>query len=70
MVARRAICGWPRGGSAELTVPASDALWLVARVSVLAPLLRGRYLVNDDESLHRPPAVSLRLALGLALPLP
>jgi hypothetical protein len=40
----------------------------VARVSVLAPLLRGRYLVNEDEDLHRPPALSLRLALGISLP--
>lgn len=60
--------GEPPGGSAELSVPAAGSLALVARVSVLAPLLRGRYLVNEDEGLHRPPALSLPLALGVSLP--
>jgi hypothetical protein len=56
------------GGSAELTVPAAGALSLVARISLVAPLLRGRYLVNEDEPLHQPPALALRLTLGVSLP--
>jgi hypothetical protein len=45
------------------------ASWQVdSRVSVLLPLVRTEYLVDGRERVHEVPAVILRLALGLSVP--
>jgi hypothetical protein len=56
------------GASVELRAPLFAAASLVSRVAVLLPLVRGEYLVNGGELLHRTPPVVLRLSLGVELP--
>jgi hypothetical protein len=55
------------GGSVVLESRLVPGLLLDSRVSLLAPLTRPRYFVNQTEGVHEVPAVVVRVALGLAL---
>ena len=55
------------GASLVLESRLFDALLLDSRVSLLAPLTRPQYFVNQTEGVHEIPAVAVRVALGVAL---
>jgi hypothetical protein len=55
------------GASVVLESRLFDALLLDSRVSLLAPLTRPQYFVNYAESVHEVPAVTVRVAFGVAL---
>jgi hypothetical protein len=55
------------GASLVLESRLFDALLLDSRVSLLAPLMRPQYLVNQTEGVHEVPAVAVRVAFGMAL---
>jgi hypothetical protein len=55
------------GASVVLESQLFDALVLASRVSLLAPLTRPQYFVNQTEGVHEVPAVTVRVAFGVAL---
>lgn len=55
------------GGSVVLETHLVPGLLLDSRVSLLAPLTRPQYFVNQTEGVHEVPALTVRVALGLIL---
>jgi hypothetical protein len=55
------------GASMVLETRLFDALVLDSRVSLLAPLTRPQYFVNQTEGVHEVPALTVRVAFGVAL---
>lgn len=65
---REAFDAWVApGGSVVLETRLVPGLLLDSRVSVLAPLTRPQYFVNQTEGVHEVPAVAVRAAIGLIL---
>jgi hypothetical protein len=57
------------GLGVELSSPIFAELALHGRFSLLVPVVRPDYFVNGTEKIHEVPAVVLRFALGVAIPL-
>lgn len=62
---RAAVDWWLSPGASLQLASQRIRQWAIrTRVVVMAPLIRPSYVVNQSESIHRIPAVSLRLAIG------
>jgi hypothetical protein len=65
---REALDTWVApGASVVLESHLFDALVLDCRIGLLAPLTRPEYFVNQTEGVHEVPAVTVRVAFGVAL---
>jgi hypothetical protein len=49
--------------------PLADGFWLSGRVGVALALARDTFVLDEPETVHRPPLLSLRAAVGLELDL-
>lgn len=56
------------GVGVELSSPVAASVALRSRISLMLPVIRPDYFVNDGEKIHDVPAVVLRFALGATLP--
>jgi hypothetical protein len=68
--AREGRDGWVAPGlSLGLRSTPFDGFGVTTRISVLCPLIRGRFRVDDSDVVHRIPFLGFRAALGIDVPL-